>query len=332
MLWLHAFETQQLGLLPVNLRYPDQITGYEITSAKIFFTHLLLLILMTAATFIDFDERTIPDLITIPGTCMGLFLAAISVDIYMPTTLFVEGVPLVLPTSFDSPWFSGKSWLGLKGLTTGLGIWSFWCFALADWRWSSALLRRRGLRRAVHHFVQGLFHYGFWKILVSIWLVGLLGITWVWNLHDASWLGLMSGLVGLAVGGGVIWLIRIVATWALDMEAMGFGDVTLMAMIGSMVGWQAALIAFFLSPFAAIFIVLARYVVTRDAYTPFGPYLCAGTLMTIIGWDRLYRQWLSENLFLLGPLLLWFSFAMLGLMAIMLFVWRQIKLRLITAS
>ena len=75
-------------------------------------------------------------------------------------------------------------------------------------------------------------------------------------------------------------------------------------------------------------IVLVRYMITRDAYTPFGPYLCAGTLMTIIGWDRFYRLWLSENLLLLGPLLLWFSFAMLGLMAVMLLIWRQIKMRI----
>jgi leader peptidase (prepilin peptidase) / N-methyltransferase len=101
--------------------------------------------------------------------------------------------------------------------------------------------------------------------------------------------------------------------------------VTLMAMIGAFVGWQAALIAFFLSPFAAIVIVLVRYVVTRDAYTPFGPYLCAGMILTILWWDRLYSGWLVNNLLLMGPVLLWFSIAMLGLMAVMLFVWRHIK-------
>ncbi len=123
----------------------------------------------------------------------------------------------------------------------------------------------------------------------------------------------------------MIWAIRIVATWALNMEAMGFGDVTLMAMIGALIGWQAALIAFFLSPFAAIVIVLVRYIITRDAYTPFGPYLCAGTMLTILWWDRLYSGWLADNLLLMGPILLWLSLAMLGLMAVMLFVWRQIK-------
>jgi prepilin signal peptidase PulO-like enzyme (type II secretory pathway) len=110
------------------------------------------------------------------------------------------------------------------------------------------------------------------------------------------------------------------------MEAMGFGDVTLMAMIGAMVGWQAALIAFFLSPFAAIAIVLVRYAVTRDAYTPYGPYLCAGTLLTILNWDHFYNGWLASNLLMMGPMLLWLCVAMLGLMGVMLLVWRRIKM------
>ena len=329
LIWLHWFETQSGGLLPEQLRFPQFLNGYEPTATPIFFTHAVLLILMVAATFIDFDERTIPDVITIPGTLVALLFASITTEIFMPTSLLMGGVLQVIPTTFDSPWFAPQQWMLTRGLFTGLAIWSVWCFALADWRWSGALVRRRGLSRALRHFVDGLFHYGFWKVLAVIWCVGTVGILWVWNLNGSAWLGLFSSLVGLAVGGGVIWAIRIVATWALNMEAMGFGDVTLMAMIGAMVGWQASLIAFFLSPFAAIVIVLVRYLITRDTYTPFGPYLCAGTMMTIIWWDRLYSGWLANNLLLMGAFLLWLAVAMLGLMAFMLFVWRHLKMWLL---
>jgi prepilin signal peptidase PulO-like enzyme (type II secretory pathway) len=292
-----------------------------------FFSHALLAVFMIAATFIDFDELTIPDVITIPGTIIALVIASLTMNHFLPTAVPVAELATdVELTTFDSPWFAVPNlWIKTKGLWTGLAIWTVWCFALADRRWSGVIVRRRGIGRAIRHFINGMFHYGFWKVLVAIWVVGLIGITYVWNLGDPNWKGLFTALVGLAVGGGVIWAIRIVATLALDKEAMGFGDVTLMAMIGAFVGWQASLIAFFLSPFTAIFIVLARYVVTRDTYTPYGPYLCAGAALTIVYWDGLYNNWLAPNLDLMGNMLLWFSLALLGLMAVMLYVWRLIK-------
>ena len=40
-------------------------------------SHLILVSLMIVATFIDFDEQTIPDEITVTGTVVGLVLAAL---------------------------------------------------------------------------------------------------------------------------------------------------------------------------------------------------------------------------------------------------------------
>ena len=163
------------------------------------------------------------------------------------------------------------------------------------------------------------------KVLAVIWVLGLFGIYWVNGLGGAHWHGLFTALVGLAVGGGIIWSIRILAALALNKEAMGFGDVTLMAMIGAFIGWQGAAMAFFLSPFAAIAIVLVRFILTRDHYTPFGPYLCAGALMTILYWDRFYNGYLAFNLFTIGEMLLAICAVMLVLMGVMLFVWRLIQ-------
>ena len=55
---------------------------------------------------------------------------------------------------------------------------------------------------------------------------------------------------------------------------MGFGDVTLMMMVGTFLGWQACLIAFFLAPFAALVIGIAQFVLRRDDVIPYGPFLC----------------------------------------------------------
>ena len=337
LVWLFQWETRSGELLPIEMRISEALTAFEPYFNTLFFAHAILLILMVAATFIDFDERIIPDLITIPGTLLGLMLAATLITgtdnlaatlPFMPTVSFVQNgeIPSVSPTTFDAPWFSGdQSWFGKRGLFWGLGIWSIWCFALCDRRWSGAIVRRRGFRRALTHFSNGLFHHRFWIVLFGLWLAGCVAVIAVWGTGEQHWYGLFTALVGLAVGGGAIWSIRIVATWALRIEAMGFGDVTLMAMIGAFVGWQAVLIAFFLSPFAAIAIVLVRYAITRDTQTPYGPYLCAGTILTIVLWDSVYQDWLRANLLFFGSTLLWLCIAMLGLMAFMLFVWRLIK-------
>lgn len=326
--WLYWYQTQQGGLLPESLRVPRFFPLYEPTATRMFAAHAILAVLMIAATFIDFDELTIPDVITVPGTILAVLIASFTLDHFLPTALPVAASPVngIASTTFDSPWYDRPSdGLGARGLWTSFGIWSLWCFALADRRWSAIVARRRGWRRAFKHFVNGLFHYGFWKVLAAMWVFGLIGISLVWNLGLDQQRGLFTALMGLAVGGGVIWAIRIVASLALGKEAMGFGDVTLMAMIGAFVGWQAALLAFFLSPFTALFIVVARYLATRDPYTPYGPYLCAGTALTIVSWDGLYNQWLAPNFFVLGNVLVWLCLALLGVLMAVLFVWRLVK-------
>ena len=72
---------------------------------------------------------------------------------------------------------------------------------------------------------------------------------------------------------------------ALRREAMGFGDVTLMAMIGAFLGWQAAVLTFFLAPFFGLAHALWKLVTylgkrlsgrqssSADRELPFGPYL-----------------------------------------------------------
>jgi leader peptidase (prepilin peptidase) / N-methyltransferase len=334
---LFQFETQSGELLPARMRLAEVLADFAPYANSLFFAHAVLFILMVAATFIDFDERIIPDMITIPGTLLGLLFAATLITgtdngpetlPFMPTISFLQNGELAIyrPTTFDAPWFSGnQSWFSERGLVWGLGIWTAWCFALCDRRWSGVILRRRGFQSALRHFFNGLFHHQFWKVLFGLWIVGCAIIASVWGVGEQHWHGLFTALVGLAAGGGAIWSIRIVATWALRIEAMGFGDVTLMAMIGAFVGWQAVLIAFFLSPFAAIAIVLIRYVITKDTQTPYGPYLCAGTMLTIVFWDSVYQDWLRANLLMFGSTLLWLCIAMLGLMAFMLFVWRLIK-------
>ncbi|OYW14160.1 MAG: hypothetical protein B7Z55_16000, partial [Planctomycetales bacterium 12-60-4] len=111
--------------------------------------------------------------------------------------------------------------------------------------------------------------------------------------------GFAVSLAGFLVGGGVIWFVRIVGAWVFRREAMGFGDVILMAMIGSFLGWQPTLVVFFLAPICALLVVLATWLFLRSREIPFGPYLSLGALLVIFAWKPLYAA--TAHFFSLGP-------------------------------
>jgi leader peptidase (prepilin peptidase)/N-methyltransferase len=110
--------------------------------------------------------------------------------------------------------------------------------------------------------------------------------------------GLLFSLAGLIVGGGVVWLVRLAGFWILRQEAMGFGDVILMAMVGSVIGWQAAVVVFFIAPILAIFAAVVAWVTQRDREIPYGPWLSAAALALILGWQSIWP--LAERVYDMG--------------------------------
>jgi leader peptidase (prepilin peptidase)/N-methyltransferase len=58
--------------------------------------------------------------------------------------------------------------------------------------------------------------------------------------------GFMQALLGAAVGWGLLWLVRVAGGWVLKQEAMGWGDIKMMAMVGAFVGWKNVLLTVFL--------------------------------------------------------------------------------------
>jgi leader peptidase (prepilin peptidase)/N-methyltransferase len=99
----------------------------------------------------------------------------------------------------------------------------------------------------------------------------------------------------------LVWLVRLLGFWLLKQEAMGFGDVILMAMIGAFLGWQPTIIAFFIAPACAILVVLAMAPFHRERMIPYGPYLSLGALITILAWQPLFER--TRHFFELGVLL-----------------------------
>jgi leader peptidase (prepilin peptidase)/N-methyltransferase len=69
-----------------------------------------------------------------------------------------------------------------------------------------------------------------------------------WERTDA----LVAALVGAAVGSGLIILTRFLGTAAFRKEAMGVGDAYLMAAVGGVLGWEAAVLVFLVGPFLGL--------------------------------------------------------------------------------
>ncbi len=283
-----------------------------------FLSHAILISLMMVATFIDFDEKMIPDSITLPGTLAGLGLMAMLPAALPPTLNRVTGLIDQVVITSPKLW---SDWMhGSQGLYCGLACFAGWVLAILP----KTITMRRGLFKCLQYMVVSVFRYSTWWLYVVLWLVGTVLIIYVWTADGLHWMALFSSLVGMAFAGGLVWMVRIIGSHALDKEAMGFGDVTLMAMIGSYWGWQASLIIFFLAPFAAVFISLSQWLLTRRKDIAFGPYLCLGTLIVMLGWPTIWEE-KARDVFNLGWLIPQILAVCLGLMYTLLMFWRFVQ-------
>ena len=161
-------------------------------------------------------------------------------------------------------------------------------------------------------------------IAVSM-IVGLVGILLYWCNGGVHWASLNNAIWGMTGGLLVVWGVRVVARFALQREAMGFGDVTLLAMIGAFLGWQAALLTFVLAPFAGLLLTVAQFISTRKSDLAFGPYLSLSAIIVILGWPTIWTQYARNTIFIHGSALPIVLLIGLAAMWALLFVWQQIK-------
>jgi leader peptidase (prepilin peptidase)/N-methyltransferase len=92
---------------------------------------------------------------------------------------------------------------------------------------------------------------------------------------------LALAIIGAGVGAGLIAVTRLLGTLAFRREAMGTGDIYLMATIGATLGWEAATLVFLLAPFLGLGYGLWQWTRKSDREVPYGPFLglAAGVVM-----------------------------------------------------
>lgn len=304
--WLYDWEIDQLALVQPFLQGPNGQPLPLKLDVSIWLAlhicyagHLFLFSMLLIGTFIDFDEQTIPDAVTTTATLAGLLFAACFPSSLMPAVIrvnaakvqWIEIVTLAFRAADLANWPAmlggAPEW---RSLAIALGCFWLWCAALLPWIW----LPRRGLSKAVRMLIAAACRSSNFLIMAIIFVAGTAGIVTVWLLSgtrqvsELHWIGLLTSLVGMAGGAGMIWGVRIMGSLALKREAMGFGDVTLMAAIGSFLGWQACVLIFFIAPCLGLAYGIVRLILGLGRELPYGPFLCLAALVVVIAWRPLW--------------------------------------------
>ena len=133
--------------------------------------------------------------------------------------------------------------------------------------------------------------------LLAAAVMGVEPVGRAWrSLLSAHWLsGLLGSLFGALVGGFVVWLTRILGTLAFGREAMGMGDVHLMAAVGAVIGAGASTVAFFLAPFFGLVLAVYLLVTGTKRELPYGPYLSLGTAFVMLFYCPI-AEWLTPGM------------------------------------
>ena len=98
--------------------------------------------------------------------------------------------------------------------------------------------------------------------------------------------GFLRALTGAAVGFVLLFVVAQAGRWAFKEEAMGGGDIKMMAMVGPFVGWKGVLLTVFLGALvgSVVFLPLS---LKGKRLVPFGVFLALGAAVTFVMGDAI---------------------------------------------
>ncbi len=157
-------------------------------------------------------------------------------------------------------------------------------------------------------------------VVLLLCVSGGLALMWLANRPDVGrlWLsvfvwepslrwqpvaGLLTALQGWVVAGGTCWLVRVLFTMVFRKEALGFGDIHIIAAAGAVMGPHLAIAGFFLAAPVALFGTLILVFRKRYRTLPFGPWLSMGFLLALL-WGRSLVEHIDAGL---GGLSIWLA-------------------------
>ena len=125
----------------------------------------------------------------------------------------------------------------------------------------------------IDHFIipNGFILFGLSVLIISLML-------------DVSLLGWEYSVSGSFVFAGFLFCIGLIGQFILKKESIGFGDVKLGLILGGFLGVEYSILALYLSFALSAIIIIVFYrgkMNSSDTKIPFGPYLAAGTLISL---------------------------------------------------
>lgn len=110
---------------------------------------------------------------------------------------------------------------------------------------------------------------------------------------SSSLIALWRSFLGILVGGVTLLAIAFVGEKIFKKEAMGMGDVKLIAAIGAFLGWQATLFTIFVSSLFGGVVGLILVLGSKKGWQsriPYGPYIALGALLWML-YGREVMNW-----------------------------------------
>ena len=109
--------------------------------------------------------------------------------------------------------------------------------------------------------------------IIFVFLYGLSDVAITFNL-----------LLGMVTGGGIFLLITVIGGLIYGKEAMGFGDVKLMASLGLLFGLSniivITLLSFLIGAILSVLLLITK-IKKSSEYIPFGPFIVIGTFISM---------------------------------------------------
>lgn len=134
--------------------------------------------------------------------------------------------------------------------------------------------------------VSGSLYDAFWGIIPNeIAVTGLAAVILLsFLLPDAS---VVMALVGALLGGGLLFVTGLCVSWLLKKEALGGGDVKLMALIGGVLGWEKIFPVLFWAAVLSLAWVVCLFFIRGGPLrraVRFGPWMAVATFLSVIFW------------------------------------------------